>query len=101
MQAYEFMFDHRNGKETVASSVKPVSTGVVFVTDATVVESSEGTETIFPFRADISQCWQADDEEFGTWPRMQPSTSYFVVFAAASAAGMYNPALEGTIASTL
>lgn len=101
VQAYEFMFDPRNGKETVASSVKPVATGVVVVTDAIVVESSDGPETTFSFRADISECWQADHEEFGTWPRMQPSTSYFVVFAVASSTGNLNPALEGTIASTL
>lgn len=100
VQAYEFMFDPRNGQETVASNVKPVSTGVIVVTDAMQVKSSSDTATTFPFHASISECWQADHEEFGSWPRMAPSTSYFVVFAVAGSTGNLNPALEGTIAST-
>lgn len=76
-------------------------TGVVTVSDPSETETSDGKTTTFPFRTDISQCYNDDDAEFRTWPKMQPSTSYFVVFAVAGATGNLNPALEGTIASTL
>jgi hypothetical protein len=87
--------------DTVASSAKPVSTGMVVVKDAAEIESTDGGKRTYPFQAYISECWKSDDKDFGSWPRMQPSNSYFVVLAVASSDGNLNPALVGTIASTL
>lgn len=98
MQAYEFTFDPRKGREMVYSSLKPVATGVSIVADsAGATESSQG----YPFQAEIRECWEEGHEEFGGWPRMVPSTTYFVVFAVASSTGSLNPVIEGTMASTV
>lgn len=60
--------------------------------------SSDGAYT---FEARIEDCWDPEDAVFSTWPRMQPSSAYFVVFSAASSAGRVSPGLEGTVVNTL
>lgn len=95
MQAYQFAFDPRAARDTIESSAKPVAMGVL----AVVQRSLDGQE--YPFEAHIKECWDPDDEIFSAWPRMEPSSAYFVIFSSVSSAGMVNPALEGTIINTL
>lgn len=95
LQAYKFSFDPRTARETIDSSAKPVAMGVVPV----VARSSDGQT--YPFEARIKECWDAEDEVFSTWPRMEPSSAYFVVFSSVSSAGRVSAGLEGTVVNTL